>query len=264
MCQSVESDRRKYLLWAKCKPYQERINKAKEITHKALSIAKKPLLSFSGGKDSIVLLDIAIRVGFHGDLLFFKYGISTDIETPPENIEILRHYAKRHGLKYHILKCEGETDCWEQIGRFTLFPKTVAERRIFNRTNYDYRRKSEIFCREYGADLQLIGMRKAESKTRRMILNKKGYIYATKSRESATCCPLAQLTADDIWAYIFSYNLPYLAIYDDPYLDRRTIRNEHILLYNHALVRHGAAVHYRRMYPDFFTWLARRYGDIGI
>ena len=138
MCQSVERDRQTYLLHSKLVSYQRRVDAAIEIARTALETAANPLLSFSAGKDSIVLLDIAVKAGFKGDLLFFKYGISTDVETPLENVELLKYYAKKHGLKYHILDCMGEVDCWEQCGRFMLFPETAEEKRIFNRTNMDF------------------------------------------------------------------------------------------------------------------------------
>lgn len=262
MCQSVEKDKRTYLIHAKFEPYKRRVRSAIETARMALEASKNPALSFSAGKDSIVLLDIAVKAGFHGDLVFFKYGVSTDIETPKENIELLKFYAEKHGLKYHILECLGEVDCWEQCGRFILFPETEDEKRIFNRTNMDFSVKSREFCMENNVDLQLIGMRKAESARRKAILNKKGPIYTVKSRDSITCCPLANLTSEDIWAYIFSNNLEYLSIYDYPHIDRRRNRDEITMLYNDALIRHGQIFHYKTMYPDFFAWLKNRWGEV--
>lgn len=262
MCQSIENDRCAYLLHAKLAPYKRRVDAAIETTRTALEASKTPLLSFSSGKDSVVLLDIAIKAGFRGDLLFFKYGISSDVETPKENVDLLKYYAAKHGLKYHILDCMGEVDCWEQCGRFVLFPETEEEKRIFNSTNMDFSKKSNKFCKENGVDLQLIGMRKAESARRKAMLNKKGPIYSVKSRDSMTCCPLENLTSEDIWAYIFSNRLKYLSIYDYPYIDRRRNRDEITMLYNDALIRRGMIYHYKSMYPEFFAWLKNRWGEV--
>lgn len=259
---SVERDRQTYLLHAKLASYRRRIVKASKIVKTALADAQKPLLSFSAGKDSIVLLDIAYKAGFRGELLFFSYGICTGVETPAENIALLKRYADKYGLQYHILRCLGEADCWQQCGRFILQPETPEERAIFRRTNYDFAKQAENFCRSNGIDLQIIGMRKAESARRRAMLNTKGAIYQTQERASKTCCPLAGLTSADIWAYIFDNGLEYLPIYDYPYIDRREIRNEITLLYNDAIIRHGIAFHYKKMYPDFFGWLRREYGDV--
>ena len=128
MYQSIEKDRRAYLLQAKLIAYQRRVNAAIQTARTALEAAKNPILSFSAGKDSVVLLDISVKAGFRGDLLFFKYGVSTDAETPQENIRLLEYYAKKHNLQYHILDCLGEVDCWEQCGRFILFPETKEEK----------------------------------------------------------------------------------------------------------------------------------------
>lgn len=262
MYQSVENDKRAYLIHAKLEPYKRRVRAAIETAQTALEASKKPILSFSAGKDSVVMLDIAVKAGFRGDLMFFKYGICADLETPPENIDLLKYYAEKHGLTYHILDCLGEADCWEECGRFILFPETAEEKKIFNRTNMDFSRKSNEFCRENGVDLQLIGMRKAESAHRKMMLNKKGPIYTVKSRKSVTCCPLADLTSEDIWAYIFDNGLKYLSCYDYPYIDRRRNRDEITMLYNDAIIRHGQIFHYKAMYPEFFAWLKNRWGEV--
>lgn len=261
MCQSVEEEKKAYILHSKLIPYQKKVKSAIEIAKQALSNSKMPLLSFSSGKDSIVLLDIAVKAGFRGDLLFFKYGICTDIETPKENVELLKYYAGLYGLQYHILDCLGEADCWEQCGRFILFPETKQEKQIFNQTNFDFAKKSERFCRENKVDLQFIGMRKAESARRRATLNKRGMIYQTKSRQSSTCCPIGNFTSEDIWAYIFSNSMKYLPIYDYPHIDRKEIRNEITMLYNDGIIRHGQIYHYKMMYPEFFAWLKQRWGE---
>lgn len=262
MCLSDEKEM--YLLLAKMQSHKKKVKKAKETIKLALSNASKTALSFSSGKDSVVLLDLAVKAGFDGTLIFFKYGICTDVETPEENIELLKYYADLHGLKYQILDCLGEVDCWEQCGRFTLFPETEEEKRIFNLTNYDYVKKSNDFEKENDIDLNIIGMRKDESERRRIVLSKKGSIYQTKSRKSITCCPLLDFTNDDIWAYIFSNDLKYLSIYDYPYIDRQVNRNEITMLYNTAIIENGMLWHYKQMYPNFFEWLKKTYGNIGL
>lgn len=262
MCLSDEKEM--YLLLAKMQSHKKKVKKAKETIKLAMSNASKTALSFSGGKDSVVLLDLAVKAGFNGTLIFFKYGICTDIETPQENIDLLKYYAEKHGLHYQILECFGEVDCWEQCGRFTLFPENEEEKRIFNQTNYDYVKKSKEFEEENNIDLNIIGMRKDESKRRRIVLNQKGAIYQTENRQSVTCCPLLNFTNIDIWSYIFSNNLKYLSIYDYPYIDRQVNRNEITMLYNTAIIRNGMLWHYKQMYPKFFEWLKKTYGNIGL
>ena len=259
---SLSDDKKTYLLHSKMNGYRKKVEKSKEILKKALQQSKNATLSFSAGKDSIVLLDLAVKCGFSGKLVFFKYGICTDIETPKENVDLMIRYAEKYKLQYKILSCLGEVDCWEKCGRFLFRPETKQEKKIFNLTNYDFSKKSNEFEKQNKTDLTIIGMRKEESKTRKMMLNKKGAIYETKNRESKTCCPLADFTNEDIWAYIFSENLEYLKIYDYEYLDRKFIRNEVTLLYNEAILRNGIIFHYKKMYPYYFSWIAKKYGDI--
>lgn len=255
MCQSDT-----YIIHSKMKSYQNKVKQAKEIIEAALKGSNNSSLSFSSGKDSVVLLDLAVKAGFKGKLVFFKYGIISDIETPKENIELLKYYAEKHGLEYIILDCLGEVDCWSKCGKFILFPETEEEKKIFKQTNYDYVKKSAEFEEKNNIDLSIIGMRKDESKHRKIILSKKGAVYQTKSRKSLTCCPLLNFSNRDIWAYIFENGLKYLSIYDYPNMDRDVIRNEITLLYNDSLIRNGMIWHYKQMYPDFFLWLKDEYG----
>ena len=257
-------EKEQYLLAAKLRTFQRKIERAIEIIRGALQTSTNPVLSFSAGKDSIVLLDLAVQAGFRGKLVFFKYGIVTDIETPISNIELLKYYAALYGLQYDVLNCLGEVDCWERCGRFTLIPETEEERYVFRETNYDYVKQSAAYEAQNGIDLNIIGMRKAESNARRMMLVKKGAIYRTKQRQSATCCPLLDFSDIDIWSYIYSRNLKYLSIYDYPYMDRKKIRNELTMLYNYNVLRNGMMFHFKKMYPEFFAWLRRRWGDVMI
>lgn len=255
-------EKERYLLEAKLHGFQKKVEKGIKITQDVLSTSKSPVLSFSGGKDSVVLLDIAVRAGFRGKMIFFKYGIVTDVETPKENITLLKYYAELYGLNYDIINCLGETDCWERCGRFTLIPETEEERRIFRETNYDYAKQSARYEARNEIDLNIIGMRKSESNARRIMLSQKGAIYQTKERQSVTCCPLLDFSNDDIWAYIYSRNLKYLSLYDYPYIDRRENRNEITMLYNYNIIRHGSMFHYQQMYPEFFAWLKKRWGNM--
>lgn len=260
MCQS--SDKKAFLLASRLPGYKNRVKKAIDILSEEIQKSDCPALSFSSGKDSVVLLDLAVKAGFSGDLVFFKYGVCTDVETPQENVNLLKYYAEKHGLKYRILNCLGETDCWEMCKRFALFPESKEEERIFRVTNMDFQKQYARLEKEAGIDLSIIGMRKKESERRRLLLSHRGEVYQTKSRKSVTCCPLSAFTNDDIWAYIFSNNLLYLSVYDYPYLDRRTNRNEITLLYNDSIVRNGMIFHYKQMYPEFFRWLKSRWGNV--
>lgn len=258
------ADAEKYLLWAKMPQFQRKINAASDILRNALEHSNAPALSFSSGKDSVVLLDLAVRAGFKGRLLFFRYGVTYlgGLETPKENVDLLEYYANTHSLEYVIMDCLGESDCWEMCRRFTLYPETAEEKQAFNLTNYDFKNKSREFQKKYDIDLNIIGMRKDESRTRKIMLSKKGAIYSVNAREGLTCCPLLNFSNVDIWAYIFSRGLEYLSVYDYPYINREKNRNEVTMLYNSAILENGMIFHYKQMYPEYFNAIEARWGDV--
>ena len=62
-------------------------------------------------------------------------------------------------------------------------------------------------------DVCYLGLRKSESKARRITLNKLGlnYDYANGGKR---VCPIANWTTQDVWSYIAYYDLPTLGFYD--------------------------------------------------
>lgn len=241
--------------------HKHKVDRAITIARDALKNSESALMSFSGGKDSIVMLDIALKAGFCGELLFFNYGICTDKETPQETRDIIQHYSKLHGLKCNIVDCLGEFDCWDELGYFCLFPESEQEKKVFKETNKDFAKKAKDFQAKHGCDLLFIGMRKDESKARKIMLCKKGHTYTTKNRDCVTCCPVSNFTDDDIWAYIYANNLKYPSFYDCPHLDRGKIRNEPCLLYNDAIVRHGGAYEFKILFPEYMAEIKKRYPE---
>jgi len=269
MCRSAEKDRQLYELYGKLNTYKYRVTRALQICADALKNSARPLTSFSGGKDSIVMLDIAVKAGFKGELMFFQYGYEYD-ETPPETYEILAYYAAKHGLKVNFVKCLSEFDCWHTAGRFFLFPETDEERKLVEKCDRDYVQKAKRFQEEYGCDLLFIGMRKKESRARRIMLSKNrrtehgDYTYDSAARTCLTCCPIAEFTGADIWAHIFINCLAYPSFYDYPYVSREVLRNEPTLLCNDAIIRHGNIDVFKAVFPDYIGEIKRRYPDAAL
>src|SRR5690606_35979235 len=69
------------------------------------------------------------------------------------------------------------------------------------------------WCHENGITGQFLGLRKEESNGRRISLLKRSPIYQMQDG-MWKCCPLADWTAKDVWAYIVTRNLPYPKFYD--------------------------------------------------
>lgn len=78
------NEKNAFLLHAKLKAFQEKVFNAQKTIDEALAKSTNTALSFSGGKDSIVLLDLAVKSGFNGKIIFLSMEFAT----------ILKHQEK--------------------------------------------------------------------------------------------------------------------------------------------------------------------------
>lgn len=253
----TEDEKEMYLLHSRSKGYERRISGAMEAARRAISgIAGGHALSYSGGKDSTVMLDICLKAGFKGDLIQFFYS---EYENPKMNLEMADMMAGNYGLKLYRLKCYSSKEAWDEAGRFFVVPSNDLEKSLIRKVSMDFGKQSDKISKENGYNLHLIGMRKAESRQRRMTLGSRGLIYYAKTRNAFTCCPIGKLTDDDIWAYIISNHLPYISCYDNPLFDRRKIRNELTYFCTRKAVFQGVVETYKSIYPEIFAELRKNY-----
>lgn len=248
-----------YILHSLTKGYKYRINEAMLEAGKELKEIKgNHVLSYSGGKDSTVLLDICVKAGFKGDLIQFFYS---KYENPSLNMDMADIQSEKYGLKLYRLKCYSSKEVWDEAGRFFVVPSNDLEKKLVKKVATDFGKQSKKISEQNGYTLHFIGMRKAESKQRKMTLGHKGLTYYAKTRKSFTCCPIGKLTDDDIWAYIVSNHLPYISYYDNPLFDRRKIRNELTYFCARKAVFQGVVETYKFIYPEIFAELRAKYPE---
>jgi tRNA(Ile)-lysidine synthase TilS/MesJ len=66
------------------------------------------LVAVSGGKDSLGLWDILVRLGYQADGLYLGLGIDGGIEYSHESQRLTQEFADARGLKLHIVDIEKE------------------------------------------------------------------------------------------------------------------------------------------------------------
>jgi phosphoadenosine phosphosulfate reductase len=146
-------------------------------------------LAFSGGKDSVVLHEIARMSGVVFDS---NYNITT--ADPPEVVQFIRKhypYTQMH---------RPEISMWELIPKKLMPPTRIA-------------RYCCAYLKERGGEgrIVLTGVKKTDSHARRI---RNTVVRTCKKRGSTIITPLLNWCDDEIWEFIHSRNLPYCELYD--------------------------------------------------
>jgi uncharacterized protein (TIGR00269 family) len=69
---------------------------------------EKILVAVSGGKDSLSLWDILVRLGYQADGLYIGLGINGGIQYSHESQRLAEQFAAAHDLKLHVVDIEKE------------------------------------------------------------------------------------------------------------------------------------------------------------
>ena len=215
-------------------------------------------VSCSGGKDSVTLLDVAHEAGWRGPVFHFAYDDDYDGE-PTANA---RAAAERYGLDLDVVKVVGEFAAFDRVGHFFPSPSTAEERAAVRWWETTYRKQINAHMEDRGWSGVFAGFRKDESRVRRMMLNRKGHLYAAGGRPGLTCCPILDWSGRDVWARIASRGLPYLSRYDDA-SDRVRERSDDVWL-SVDIWRFGMGCDIRRRNPALWLALLERYPALSL
>ncbi len=149
---------------------------------------RKPIISYSGGKDSLACLLISLEAGVEAEMLF----VDTCLEMP-ETIQNVNKVIERFQLKAHVVKANLEK-FWE---KFNLIGPPARDFRWCSRIC-----KLEPTNRaltELGSTLCIVGQRRAESFKRASSPNiwKNPYV-----QDSISVTPISNWKALHIWLYV--------------------------------------------------------------
>ncbi len=162
------------------------------VIRRVLATHRRPYVAYSGGKDSTVLAHQVLGEAPDTMVLLWDYGCHY---IPRWLHEEFVANARRLGARELRVRT---SEAYERLGR-----------RAVNVLGREYLGKLVPELREEGFDLAFIGLRAEESVKRR--LRTRGFTWREHGMDC--CAPLRDWTAEDVWAYIASRNLPFASVY---------------------------------------------------
>lgn len=171
------------------------------ITNVASTVNKPITVSYSGGKDSLVVLNLVNECVGNYDILFADTGIEF-----PETVQNIDEIAKTYGKP--IRSISSNDAFWDSISDFG--PPSVEMRWCCKVCKLGP--ISQIIENNYeNGCLTFIGQRKYESETRA----KSERIWKNPwVGNQIGAAPIQDWTAMHVWLYIFMHNLPYNPLYN--------------------------------------------------
>lgn len=182
--------------------FRRRVERALEVVSQAAAQGRLGV-SYSGGKDSTVLLDLVREIKSDAPAAFYDSGLEY-----PGTYEMVAHYGVQTIQPQMSLAemCRyggywGHQHPTDPDAEFDFFSFLVAE-------------PSWRFICEHDLQVIAIGLRGQESKGRLLSARKRGELYWIERRQMWHCCPLAYWRDEEVWAYIASRGLRYNPAYD--------------------------------------------------
>lgn len=243
---SPEVRRELSLIYAQTPQHRSRVVGAVAMIERALAISKAPYVAFTSGKDSMVVASLVERIA-RGVILAW----SDDELEFPETVEMMGHlvdsleFVVTSGWTYHA--------DW-----FAPWTDPPFWREPFPEMRWIEIPQDDWMARD-GHDLTFLGTRAEESRKRRdWLFNafvRWGGVYPVASGTGKRCCPIWDWTADDVWAYIATHNLPVNPVYNT--LEAIGVDRKHQRLGPLPLARRSDL---EAGWPDLLARLEERYG----
>ncbi|MHA1971576.1 MAG: phosphoadenosine phosphosulfate reductase family protein [Candidatus Hodarchaeales archaeon] len=275
MTKNIEWKKRfQYLKEMEKLPLADKICQTKESVSNTLDSHKRPTIAWSGGKDSTVLLKLALEFKPDIDVVWVNTGVEF-----PECIKFVNKLTKEWNINLHVAK--PSMSFWEIIKKYgwPMLGKggngTWRSRAAYLERSGKYRlakatREVQIgaaCCRilkkepadrmlkKVETDCIILGNMVSESRQRFLNWAQRGDYYYAISEKRYKSWPMAFWTDEDVWEYHNKFRLPHSDIYNKghqrngcwpclmdirfPDSKLKFLRTSHPKLWNHLLKERG-------------------------
>jgi len=182
---------------------QPKIEEATTIIKLAFDKIVNPVVAFSGGKDSLVVLDLVRRV--NPDVIGVFENTTNEY---PETLKFVKTIPNIIELRPDI----SFEECFKRYGLPVMKSKAKS-----HGNQCCIKLKEEPFRKYAKANnvtLTFTGLTSDESRNRMMMLKRMGALYFHKSDQIWKCHPIYNWSNQHVWQYIDFRNLAYNPIYD--------------------------------------------------
>ena len=175
--------------------------RSREVIRRFLEKCKKPYLSWSGGKDSTVLLYLTLKEKPDIEVIYFDADSCL-----PDGWEYMMRLVDEWNLNFRVMKTRPILDVLAEYG----IDHPGIDYRTMKATVYE---PVKQLCSE-GYDGSLIGIRAQESSGRRWGAKKYGELFWAKGYQMWECWPMLHWKTEELWLYIDHFRIPYHPAYD--------------------------------------------------
>lgn len=201
---------------------EEKITEAKNVIRMVVERSDKPLiLQFSGGNDSMTMLDIVRDCGITN---YTAAYMATGTELPGV-VNFVRDFCKQNGIPV-LISHPGmhKGNLFHRIEQFRSFPNLGTfdggGKRLWCCRDLKLRPQKKLLVKEFGKGTfyRLEGVRRFESNRRKIIYRPYAETFMRPDDEfkgSFEVYPILNWSNDDVKNYIKKKNLPVLTLYKD-------------------------------------------------